>query len=171
MHEGNLGAVDATRVRTHARHARFYQASTSELFGQVAEIPQSEKTPFHPRSPYAVAKLYAFWSVVNYREAYGLHASNGILFNHESPRRGITFVTRKVTRAAARIKHNLQVEEVGVGREQGRVRVRIDPRYFRPSEVELLLCDASKAERQLGWQHHTLARGIAQTLAWWRTQS
>ena len=191
---------------------RFYQASTSELFGKVQEIPQKETTPFYPRSPYAVAKLYAYWIVVNYRESYGLHASNGILFNHESPRRGETFVTRKVTRAAARIKLGLQdklymgnidakrdwgfagdyvelmwlmlqqdnpddyvmatgitttvrdfismafhesgislkwegsgINEKGIDIKSGKTVVEIDPRYFRPAEVELLIGDPSKA--------------------------
>lgn len=105
---GTLRLLEAMRTAGLANKTRFYQASTSELFGKVREVPQSETTPFHPRSPYAVAKLYAFWAVVNYREAYGMHASNGILFNHESPRRGETFVTRKITMALARIKHGLQ---------------------------------------------------------------
>jgi GDPmannose 4,6-dehydratase len=201
---------------------RFYQASTSELYGKVQETPQSETTPFYPRSPYAAAKLYAFWITVNYREAYGMHASNGILFNHESPVRGETFVTRKITRAAAHIEHGLQeclylgnldakrdwghardyvegmwrmvqhetpddyvlatgethsvrefvelafghvgreivwsgtgVDEVGQDRRNGQVLVRIDPAYFRPTEVDLLLGDPAKALQKLGWQHQT----------------
>ncbi|WP_176014897.1 GDP-mannose 4,6-dehydratase [Victivallis sp. Marseille-Q1083] len=208
-----LDAIRATGVRT-----RFYQASTSELFGQVLEIPQSETTPFAPRSPYAVAKQYAFWITRNYREAYGLHASNGILFNHESPRRGETFVTRKITMAVARIHRQLQeclyignldvgrdwgfapdyvkmmwlmlqqeepddyvaatgemhtvrefieksfalvgrpvewrncgVDEIGIDTTTGQTVVRVDPRYFRPAEVERLLGDAGKAKRQLNW--------------------
>ena len=208
-----LDAIRATGVRT-----RFYQASTSELFGQVFEIPQSETTPFAPRSPYAVAKQYAFWITRNYREAYGLHASNGILFNHESPRRGETFVTRKITMAVARIHRQLQeclyignldvgrdwgfapdyvkmmwlmlqqeepddyvaatgemhtvrefieksfalvgrpvewrncgVDEIGIDTTTGQTVVRVDPRYFRPAEVERLLGDAGKAKRQLNW--------------------
>ena len=208
-----LDAIKDARIKT-----RFYQASTSELFGLVQETPQRETTPFYPRSPYAAAKLYAYWVTVNYREAYDLFACNGILFNHESERRGETFVTRKITRAAGRIKHDLQqrlylgnlaakrdwgyapefvegmwrmlqhdvpedfvlatgethsVEEfvniafarVGMplsfdgegaarkGRDaQGEVRVEVDPRYFRPTEVELLIGDASKAKQKLGWE-------------------
>ena len=199
--------------------ARFYQASTSELFGQVVEVPQKETTPFYPRSPYAVAKLYGYWITKNYREAYNIHASNGILFNHESPRRGETFVTRKITMAVARIHRGLQdcfymgnidarrdwgyapdyvrmmwmmlqqdkpdyyvvdtgemhtvrefieksfecvgrkiewqgkgVDEVGIDSTTGKVVMRIDKRYFRPTEVEQLLGDPSKAKRQLGWE-------------------
>ena len=199
--------------------ARFYQASTSELFGQVVEVPQKETTPFYPRSPYAVAKLYGYWITKNYREAYNIHASNGILFNHESPRRGETFVTRKITMAVARIHRGLQdcfymgnidarrdwgyapdyvrmmwmmlqqdkpddyvvatgemhtvrefieksfecvgrkiewqgkgVDEFGIDSTTGKVVMRIDKRYFRPTEVEQLLGDPSKAKRQLGWE-------------------
>ena len=195
-----------------------YQASTSELYGKVHETPQTERTPFHPRSPYGVAKLYAFWIVKNYREAYGMHASNGILFNHESPRRGENFVTRKITLSLARIKAGLQptlrlgnmdakrdwgyagdyveamwlmlqrptpedyvvatgetrtvrefvdraapyagfdivwegsgVNEIGRDRKTGRKIVEIDPRFFRPAEVDLLLGDPSKAKAELGW--------------------
>jgi len=198
---------------------RFYQASTSELYGKVQEIPQTEETPFYPRSPYAAAKLYAYWIVVNYRESYGMHASNGILFNHESPRRGENFVTRKITRAAARIKTGLQnklylgnmnserdwgfagdyvkmmwlmlqqeqpddyvaatgikhtvrdfvdfafselgitlewkgngIDEKGVDTATGKILVEVDPRYFRPAEVELLIGDPSKAKEKLGWK-------------------
>ncbi len=212
-----LDAIRETGVKT-----RFYQASTSELYGQVREVPQSESTPFHPRSPYGVAKLYGYWIIVNYREAYGLHACNGILFNHESPRRGETFVTRKITRAAARIAHGLEervflgnleakrdwgyapeyaegmwrilqaetpsdyvlatgttrtvrdfadaafreagmelewegegVDEVGRERATGIVRVAVDPGYFRPAEVDLLIGDPSRAERELGWKART----------------
>jgi len=212
-----LDAIRETGVKT-----RFYQASTSELYGQVREVPQSESTPFHPRSPYGVAKLYGYWIIVNYREAYGLHACNGILFNHESPRRGETFVTRKITRAAARIAHGLEervflgnleakrdwgyapeyaegmwrilqaetpsdyvlatgttrtvrdfadaafreagmelewegegVDEVGRERATGTVRVAVDPGYFRPAEVDLLIGDPSRAERELGWKART----------------
>ena len=216
---GTLRLLEAIRILDLCDKTRFYQASTSELYGKVQETPQSETTPFYPRSPYAVAKLYAYWITVNYREAYGIFACNGILFNHESPVRGETFVTRKITRAVARIKLGLQehfylgnldarrdwgyagdyvramwlmlqqekpgdyviatgenhsvrefvelafkevgididwegsgVEEVGRERESGKVRVRVDPRYFRPTEVDLLLGDAGKARRELGWQ-------------------
>jgi GDPmannose 4,6-dehydratase len=212
-----LDAIKQTQIDT-----RFYQASTSELYGQVAESPQDEDTPFRPRSPYAAAKLYAYWITVNYREAYDIHASNGILFNHESPRRGKTFVTRKITRAVARIKHGLQdtlylgnldarrdwgyapefveamwlmlqqpaptdlviatgethsvrefatrafaradvdiewegdgVDEVGRDARTGDVLVEVDPDYFRPTEVELLVGDPSRAAQTLGWQSST----------------
>jgi GDPmannose 4,6-dehydratase len=219
---GTLRLLEAIRLLGLTRKTRFYQASTSELYGKAREVPQSETTPFYPRSPYAAAKLYAYWVVVNYREAYGLHASNGILFNHESPLRGETFVTRKITRAVAAIKLGLQerlylgnldaerdwghareyvrgmwlmlqqeepddyalatgirhsvrsfVEkafaEIGVhlqwegqglaerGLEvgTGRVLVEIDPRYFRPTEVDVLQGDPSKAQKKLGWAHQT----------------
>jgi GDPmannose 4,6-dehydratase len=217
---GTLRLLEAIRLLGLARKTRFYQASTSELFGKVQEIPQTEKTPFYPRSPYAAAKLYAYWMVVNYREAYGLHASNGILFNHESPLRGETFVTRKITRAVAAIRLGFQdrlylgnldaqrdwghardyvsgmwlmlqqdepddyvlatgvatrvrdfvtrafaeadiailwegngLSEKGTCAQTGRVLVEVDPRYFRPTEVEFLLGDASKAAKKLGWRH------------------
>lgn len=216
---GTLRLLEAIRILGMEKKIRFYQASTSELFGKVQEVPQRETTPFYPRSPYAVAKLYAYWIVVNYRESYGMHASNGILFNHESPIRGETFVTRKVTRAAARIKSGLQdklymgnidskrdwgfagdyvelmwimlqqdkpddyvmatgvtttvrdfitmafkeagmalkwegegVNEKGIDTATGKVLVEIDPRYFRPAEVELLIGDPSKAKAKLGWE-------------------
>jgi GDPmannose 4,6-dehydratase len=216
---GTLRLLEAMRILGMEKTCRFYQASSSELYGKAAETPQNEKTPFHPRSPYAVAKLFAYWIVVNYREAYGMHASNGILFNHESPVRGETFVTRKITRAAARISLGLEDElflgnldakrdwgfagdyvelmwlmlqqdvpddyvmatgvttsvrdfvvaafarvgialrfegegtaERGVDTASGRVLVRVDPRYFRPTEVDLLLGDASKAHEKLGWK-------------------
>jgi GDPmannose 4,6-dehydratase len=219
---GTLRFLEAIRLLGLTRKTRFYQASTSELYGEVQEIPQSETTPFYPRSPYAAAKLYAYWITVNYREAYGLHASNGILFNHESPLRGETFVTRKITRAVAAIKHGLQdrlylgnldarrdwghareyvrgmwlmvqqdrgddyvlatgettrvrdfvarafgrtgvniewggsgLGETGRDAETGRVLVEVDPRYFRPTEVDLLIGDPSKAAAKLGWKHHT----------------
>jgi GDPmannose 4,6-dehydratase len=215
---GVLRLLEALRILGLEKKTRFYQASTSELYGKVQETPQSERTPFYPRSPYAAAKLYAYWIVVNYREAYGLHASNGILFNHESPVRGETFVTRKITRAAAAIHHGVQdklwlgnldakrdwghardfvegmwrmlqqdepddyvlatgvtrsvreftelafahvgvkldwrgkgVDEHGVDTRSGRTLVAVDPRYFRPTEVDLLLGDASKAKARLGW--------------------
>ena len=215
---GALRVLEAIRILGLEKKTRFYQASTSELYGMVQEIPQKESTPFYPRSPYAVAKLYAYWITVNYREAYGIYACNGILFNHESPIRGETFVTRKITRALSRIKYGLQdclylgninalrdwghardfiemqwlmlqqkspddfviatgkqysvrdfinvaaniidlkiswqgsgLEEKGCD-QNGRVIVRIDPRYFRPTEVETLLGDASKAKELLGWQ-------------------
>jgi GDPmannose 4,6-dehydratase len=215
---GVLRLLEALRILGLEKKTRFYQASTSELYGKVQETPQTERTPFYPRSPYAAAKLYAYWIVVNYREAYGLHASNGILFNHESPVRGETFVTRKITRAAAAIHHGVQdklwlgnldakrdwghardfvegmwrilqqdepddyvlatgvtrsvreftelafahvgvklewrgegVDEHGVDPSTGRTLVAVDPRYFRPTEVDLLLGDASKAKARLGW--------------------
>jgi GDPmannose 4,6-dehydratase len=198
-----LGAVRLLEaIRETELACRFYQASSSELFGKVIETPQRETTPFHPRSPYACAKAYAYYITVNYRESYGLHASNGILFNHESPRRGETFVTRKITRAAARIKHKVQdklflgnleakrdwgfagdyVEGMWLMLQQDkpddyvlatgktysvkeflelafarldlewRKHVEVDPRYFRPAEVDLLLGDATKARQQLGWK-------------------
>ena len=217
---GALRILEAMRILGLANKTRFYQASTSELYGLVQEVPQSETTPFYPRSPYAVAKLYAYWITVNYREAYGMYACNGILFNHESPVRGETFVTRKITRALARIKLGLQdclylgnmdarrdwghardyvemqwlmlqqdepedfviatgvqysvrdfvdaaAKELGIeiswsgegveetGSSKGRVIVRVDPRYFRPTEVETLLGDASKAKTKLGWEPRT----------------
>ncbi|MFD2207953.1 GDP-mannose 4,6-dehydratase [Kiloniella antarctica] len=218
---GALRLLEAMRI-LNLEETRFYQASTSELYGKVQEIPQNETTPFYPRSPYAAAKLYAYWITINYREAYGLHASNGILFNHESPIRGETFVTRKITMAVAAIKKGNQdclylgnleakrdwghakdyvegmwrilqqdsaddyvlatgeahsvrefvelafsevgykiewqgegIEELGIEANSGRVMVKIDSRYFRPTEVELLLGDPSKAQRVLGWQHTT----------------
>jgi GDPmannose 4,6-dehydratase len=218
---GVLRLLEAIRILGLEKSTRFYQASTSELYGLVREIPQKETTPFYPRSPYAVAKLYGYWIVVNYREAYGMYACNGILFNHESPMRGETFVTRKITRGLARIKLGLQeqlflgnldakrdwghardyiemqwlmlqqekpqdyviatgeqhsVREFvqrcaalldldltwqGSGVEEratdksGKVIVSVDPRYFRPTEVETLLGDASKAQRELGWTPRT----------------
>jgi len=217
---GTLRIVEAIRILGLLNKTRFYQASTSELFGKVQETPQRETTPFYPRSPYSIAKLYAYWITVNYREAYGMHASNGILFNHESPLRGETFVTRKITRAVAAIhlgvqktlyignldskrdwghardyvegmwrivqqetpddyvlatgeKHSVRefiqlafyktgreikwqgkgVDEVGIDGDSGEVVVKIDSRYFRPTEVDLLLGDPSKAHRVLGWKH------------------
>jgi GDPmannose 4,6-dehydratase len=216
---GVLRLLEAIRILGLERKTRFYQASTSELYGLVQEIPQKEGTPFYPRSPYAVAKLYGYWITVNYREAYGLFASNGILFNHESPIRGETFVTRKITRSVARIETGVEeclflgnldakrdwghardyivgmhkiiradapddfvlatgetrsvrefvdiafaqigrqiewrgsgVDEVGVDRKSGAVLVRVDPAYFRPTEVDLLIGDATKAHEQLGWK-------------------
>ena len=216
---GTLRLLEAIRILGLEKTARFYQASTSEMYGKVQEVPQTETTPFYPRSPYGAAKVYAYWITVNYREAYGLFACNGILFNHESASRGETFVTRKITRGLARIREGLEeclylgnldarrdwghardfvraqwlmlqqekpedlviatgeqhsvrefvelagallgyslawhgrgVEEQGVDRATGKVLVRIDPRYFRPTEVENLLGDASKARAKLGWQ-------------------
>jgi len=198
---GSIRLLEAIRETGIGKKVRFYQASSSELFGKVQEVPQRETTPFHPRSPYAVAKLYGYWATVNYREAYGLHASNGILFNHESPRRGPTFVTRKITMAAARIKMGLQnalyLGNIEAKRDWGfagdfvegmwrivqndapgdyvlatgethsvrefceetfgllgldwQAFVKHDTRYERPSEVDLLLGDASKARKELGW--------------------
>ncbi len=216
---GALRMLEAIRILKLTEKVRFYQASTSELYGKAQATPQSETTPFYPRSPYAAAKLYAYWITVNYREAYGLHASNGIMFNHESPLRGETFVTRKITRAAAAIAHGLQeklslgnlnaerdwghardfadgmwrilqqdrpddyvlatgethsvrrfvelafaetgvrirwegagVEEKGIDASTGRVLIEVDPRYFRPTEVDLLVGDASRARAVLGWR-------------------
>ncbi|MEA2909992.1 MAG: GDPmannose 4,6-dehydratase, partial [Bradyrhizobium sp.] len=210
----------AVRILKFEKRVRFYQASTSELYGNSKENPQSEKTPFAPRSPYGAAKLYAYWITVNYREAYGLHASNGILFNHESPNRGETFVTRKVTRAVAAIQAKKQsklyignldakrdwghardyveamwsmlqqpepddyviatgethsvrqfieqafsvvgrrivwrgsgIAEVGVDEADGQVLVEVDPQYFRPTEVDILVGDPTKARARLGWRH------------------
>jgi len=192
-------------IREAGLRPRFYQASSSEMFGKVLEVPQKETTPFYPRSPYGCAKVYAFWITVNYRESYGLHASNGILFNHESPRRGETFVTRKITRAVAHIKAGLQqklylgnldakrdwgyakeyVEAMWLMLQQDKAEdyviatgethsirefldvafghvnldwkkyVEIDPRYYRPTEVDLLIGDYSKAKRDLGWEPKT----------------
>jgi len=216
---GTLRLLEAIRILGLANRTRFYQASTSELYGLVQETPQRETTPFRPRSPYAAAKLYAYWITVNYREAYGFHASNGILFNHEGPRRGETFVTRKITRAVAAIAQGRQtrlylgnldatrdwghakdyargmwlmlqqpepddfvlatgeshsvrefverafahigrtilwsgqgVDEVGVDAKSGEVLVKVDPRYFRPTEVDSLLGDPRKANQRLGWR-------------------
>ena len=228
---GTLRLLEAIRILRLESSCRFYQAATSELYGLVQETPQTETTPFYPRSPYAAAKLYAYWITVNYREAYSLHASNGILFNHESPVRGETFVTRKITRAAAAISSGRQdklylgnldarrdwghareyvqgmwlmlqqeqpddyvlatgetvavrqfvewafadagialdwrgdgLEEVGVCRQSGLVLVEVDPRFFRPTEVDLLLGDARKAHEKLGWRHETTARELAREM-------
>ncbi|MER9350416.1 GDP-mannose 4,6-dehydratase [Mesorhizobium sp. M0227] len=225
---GTLRLLEAIRLLGLTDKTRFYQASTSELYGLVQSVPQNETTPFYPRSPYAAAKLYAYWMVVNYREGYGMHASNGILFNHESPLRGETFVTRKITRAAAAIYLGKQdklylgnldaqrdwghareyvrgmwmmtqqdqpddyvlatgkttpvrqfvewaFEDIGVEIEwrgngvgekgydvaSGRCLVQVDPRYFRPTEVDLLLGDATKAKEKLGWVHETSVRELA----------
>ena len=172
--------LEAVRLLNLIPKTRIYQASTSELYGLVQEVPQKETTPFYPRSPYAVAKLYGYWITVNYREAYKMHASNGILFNHESPLRGETFVTRKVTRAVSRIALGMQkkvymgnlsskrvlnyidekvfIERVGeVYLDNFRKRigdevVGVDPQYFRPTEVDLLIGDATKARTRLGWE-------------------
>jgi GDPmannose 4,6-dehydratase len=219
---GTLRILEAIRILGLEKKTRFYQASTSEMYGKVQEIPQKETTPFYPRSPYGAAKVYAYWITVNYREAYGLFACNGILFNHESPLRGETFVTRKITRGLTRIKEGLQeclylgnmdalrdwghardyvkaqwlmlqhthaedfviatgeqhsvrkfvtlaashlglklewrnqgVDEVGVDSQSGRTIVKVDARYFRPTEVETLLGDATKAYQKLGWRAET----------------
>jgi GDPmannose 4,6-dehydratase len=219
---GTLRLLEAIRILRLEQSTRFYQASTSEMYGKVQETPQRETTPFYPRSPYAAAKLYGYWITVNYREAYHMHASNGILFNHESPIRGETFVTRKVTRAVAGIHHGLQkmlfignldskrdwghardyvegmwmmmqqahpddyvlatgethsvrefierafalvgrtiewrgegVDEQGFDAKSGESLIRVDPRYFRPTEVDLLLGDPAKARAKLGWKHTT----------------
>jgi GDPmannose 4,6-dehydratase len=212
MHTVGLGAMNLlAAIRDTGLPVRFYQASSSEMFGKVAESPQNERTPFYPRSPYACAKLYAYWQTVNYRESYGMFACNGILFNHESPRRGETFVTRKITRAATRIKEGLQdklflgnieskrdwgfagdyVEAMWLMLQQenpddyvvatGETRsvrefvqevfglldldwtrfVEIDSRYLRPAEVDLLLGDASKARRVLGWTPRVTFKALA----------
>jgi len=228
---GTLRLLEAIRILGMEKTCRFYQASTSELYGLVQEVPQRETTPFYPRSPYAAAKLYAYWIVVNYREAYGMHASNGILFNHESPLRGETFVTRKITRAAAAISLGQQdrlylgnldakrdwghaaeyvrgmwmmmqqdepddyvlatgettpvrdfvnwafedvgitlewkgegVDERGYCAKSGQCLVEVDPRYFRPTEVDLLIGDASKAHQKLGWRHETPVRELCREM-------
>jgi GDPmannose 4,6-dehydratase len=228
---GTLRLLEAIRLLGLVDKTRFYQASTSELYGLVQETPQRESTPFRPRSPYAAAKLYAYWITVNYREAYGLHASNGILFNHESPLRGETFVTRKITRAVAAIVRGQQqslylgnlsaqrdwghareyvegmwrmlqqprgddyvlatgvtvsvrqfaewafeeagiaidwrgsgVDEKGYDRTSGKCLVQVDPRYYRPTEVELLLGDASKAREVLGWSATTGVRDLVREM-------
>src|SRR6516164_720427 len=219
---GTLRLLEAVRILEMRNTVRFYQASTSELYGSVRETPQRETTPFYPRSPYAAAKLYGYWITVNYREAYGMYASNGILFNHESPIRGETFVTRKITRGVARIEVGLEdtvylgnleakrdwghardyvegmhailqadqaddfvlatgetrsvrefvelafaevgrriqwrgkgIEEAGIDKKTGKTVVRIDPVYFRPTEVDILIGDASKARQKLGWKPKT----------------
>jgi len=229
---GTLRLLEAIRILGLEKRTRFYQASTSEMYGRVAETPQKETTPFYPRSPYGAAKVYAYWITVNYREAYGMYACNGILFNHESPIRGETFVTRKITRGLARIRVGLEdclwlgnldslrdwghardyveaqwlmlqqerpedfviatgeqhsvrefvdrsaarlgmqiewrghgVEETGVDTSSGRVVVKVDPRYFRPTEVETLLGDASKARRELGWEPKVRFEALVQEMA------
>jgi GDPmannose 4,6-dehydratase len=228
---GTLRLLEAIRILKLGKRARFYQASTSELYGKVWETPQRETTPFYPRSPYAAAKLYAYWITVNYREAYGFHASNGILFNHESPMRGETFVTRKITRAVAAIHLRLQerlyvgnldakrdwghakdyvhgmwlmlqqeepddyvlatgeahsvrefidrsfaqvdreivwrgsgVDEEGHDAKTGQCLVKVDPRYFRPTEVDILLGDPGKANQRLGWRHTTSFERLVQEM-------
>jgi len=228
---GTLRLLEGIRILRMEKTVRFYQASTSELYGKAQETPQTERTPFYPRSPYAAAKLYAYWITVNYREAYGIHASNGILFNHEGPRRGETFVTRKITRAVAAINagrdeclyignlnarrdwghardfvegmwlmlqqdepddyvlatgeaHSVRefvelafaevgislrwtgsgVDECGICTKSGRVLVRVDPRYFRPTEVDELLGSAEKARRKLGWSHKVSFRELVREM-------
>lgn len=229
---GTLRLLEAIRILKLEKKTRFYQASTSELFGKVQEVPQKETTPFYPRSPYGVAKLYAYWITVNYRESYGMYACNGILFNHESPVRGETFVTRKITRGLARIKMGLQpclylgnldakrdwghakdyvemqwlmlqqatpedyvigtgvqysvrefveavasrmdlsiawegkgIDEKGIDEKTGKTIIAIDPRYFRPAEVETLLCDPAKAKLKLGWVPKTSFQELVQEMA------
>lgn len=230
---GTLRILEALRILRLEKKTKFYQASTSELYGLAQETPQKETTPFYPRSPYACAKLYAYWITVNYREGYGIFASNGILFNHESPRRGETFVTRKITRSAARIKYGLEeklylgnlnakrdwghakdyaegmwkilqqdkpddfvlaagvtttvrdfcrmafqeagitlefvgggIDEKGINKATGKTIIEIDPKYFRPTEVDLLLGDASKARKQLGWKpKYTLEMLVKEMIA------
>jgi GDPmannose 4,6-dehydratase len=228
---GTLRLLEAIRILRLEKQVRFYQASTSELYGKVQEIPQRETTPFYPRSPYGAAKLYAYWITVNYREAYDMHASNGILFNHEGPTRGETFVTRKITRAVAAIELGLQdrlflgnldtrrdwghardyvegmwlilqqpmpddyvlatgeahtvrefvekafacvgrkvewqgsgLEERGVDARDGRILVEIDARYFRPTEVDVLLGDPTKARTKLGWHHKVSFEALVQEM-------
>ncbi len=228
---GTLRLLEAIRILGREKLTRFYQASTSELYGKVHETPQKETTPFYPRSPYAAAKLYAHWITVNYREAYGMHASNGILFNHESPIRGETFVTRKITRAVAAIELGLQAtlflgnlnakrdwghardyvegmwrivqqdepddyvlatgqahsvrefvekafacvgrtivwkgtgaDEKGLDRASGKVLIEVDPRYFRPTEVEALIGDPRKAHNKLGWRHRVTFEELVQEM-------
>jgi len=229
---GTLRLLEAIRICKLETHTKFYQASTSEMYGNVQEIPQTESTPFYPRSPYGAAKLYAYWITVNYREAYGLYACNGILFNHESPLRGETFVTRKITRGLARIKTGLDdclylgnmdalrdwghardyvraqwlmlqqeqpedfviasgeqhsvrdfveraaqalemqiawegdgVDERGVDAQSGKTVVRIDPRYFRPSEIDALLGNPTKAREKLGWQTEISFESLVEEMA------
>ena len=228
---GTLRLLEAIRILGREKLTRFYQASTSELYGKVQETPQKETTPFYPRSPYAAAKLYAHWITVNYREAYGMHASNGILFNHESPIRGETFVTRKITRAVAAIELGLQAtlflgnlnakrdwghardyvegmwrivqqdepddyvlatgeahsvrefvekafacvgrtivwkgtgaDEKGLDQDSGKVLIEVDPRYFRPTEVEALIGDPRKAHNKLGWRHRVTFEELVQEM-------
>jgi GDPmannose 4,6-dehydratase len=228
---GTLRLLEAIRILGLEKQSRFYQASTSELYGLVQEVPQRETTPFYPRSPYGVAKLYGYWIVVNYREAYGIYASNGILFNHESPLRGETFVTRKITRAAAAIELGRQnklylgnldakrdwghakeyvrgmwlmlqqeepddfvlatgettqvreftrwafedagipiefrgegLAEKGYCQATGKVLVEVDPAYFRPTEVDLLIGDPRKAHQKLGWRHETTVRELVREM-------
>ncbi len=228
---GTLRLLEAIRILGMKDRVRFYQASTSELYGKVQETPQSETTPFYPRSPYAAAKLYAYWITVNYREAYGMHASNGILFNHESPLRGETFVTRKITRAVAAraagskdklflgnldakrdwghardyvegmwrivqqdtasdyvlatgethaVREFVELAFAEIGRKvrwqgegegergvdagSGEILVQVDPRYFRPTEVDLLLGNPAKAQRELGWRHTTPFKALVKEM-------
>ena len=227
---GTLRFLDA--IKETGIQSKFYQASTSELFGKIQEVPQTENTPFYPRSPYGVAKLYSYWVIINYREAYDLFACNGILFNHESPRRGETFVTRKITRAAARIKYGLQdkvtlgnlnakrdwgfapeyvegmwqmmqldkaddfvmatgethsirefanivfrelgmdlewqdkgVNEKGIDSKTGKTLVAVNPRYFRPTEVDILIGDATKAQKTFGWKPKVKFEELAKIMA------
>jgi len=169
---GTLRVLEAVRLLGMEDRVRIYQASTSELYGLVQEVPQRETTPFYPRSPYGVAKLYAYWITKNYREAYGMYACTGILFNHESPRRGETFVTRKITKGFKALSEEKQTvlmaapyfgmniewqftdkgTEIGIDTNTGLVRIMVDPKYFRPAEVDSLLGDYTKAKQKLGWE-------------------
>jgi GDPmannose 4,6-dehydratase len=215
VHSDAMGTIHLLEaIRDTKLPTRFYQASSSEMYGKVVETPQTETTPFYPRSPYACAKVYSYWQTVNYRESYGMYTCNGILFNHESPRRGETFVTRKITRAAARIKVGLQnklflgnleakrdwgfagdyVEAMWLMLQQEKAEdyviatgethsvaefldevfgqleldwkkyVQVDPKYFRPAEVDLLLGDASKARKQLGWTPKVTFKALAKMM-------
>src|SRR5437588_125327 len=164
---GTLRLLEAIRILRLCQKTRFYQASTSELYGRAHATPQNEATPFYPRSPYAAAKLYAYWITINYREAYGMHASNGILFNHEGPTRAETFVTRAFAEIGIGIGwRGSGFDEQGFDKKSGRTLVEVDPRYFRPTEVDLLLGDPRKAFEKLGWKHTvTFAQLVSEMVA------